>query len=105
MSDAGRFKEIDFKAILEAVKLNRDILNACPRHHFPELSVTPYKLGQKARCAVCGGEMDMVALNYYVRGYEASGRSGNDIVPGWKEEAGTDEQPTAPKRSYFDPDL
>lgn len=104
MDDAGELPTIDYKALFERVRLNRDLLDACPRHHFPELAVVPRKLGQKTTCSVCTGQMDMVAINYYVRGYEAGGHSGNDIVPGWKEEPPVDEQPSAPKRSFFAPD-
>ncbi len=43
--------------------------------------------------------MDLVKLNFYVRGYEASGNSGNDILPGWKPEGPTAE--VMMKRSFF----
>lgn len=100
MDDAGERSTIDFAALYKRVRENRDLLDTCPRHFFPDLFVTPRILGQKATCAVCGGEMDLVAINYYARGYEAAGKSGNDIVPGWKE-PGTDE---TPKRTFFAPD-
>ena len=100
MSDAGKPEPIDFSALYNKVRENRDRLDACPRHFFPDLIVKPRHLGQKAKCSVCGGEMDLIAINYYVRGFEAAGKSGNDIVPGWKE-PGTDE---TPKRTFFAPD-
>lgn len=45
-------------------------------------------LGRKVQCKKCGGLMDLVHLNFYVRGFEAAGGNGNDILPGWKEEPG-----------------
>lgn len=101
MEDAGKFEAPsgDMKAKFEAIKLNNDKLNACPRHLFP--SEIPgieggvgAMFGRKLKCKHCGGEMDLVALNHYVRGYEASGKSGNDILPGWKPD-----EPT--RRKFF----
>lgn len=93
MSNAA---DIDYKALYNAVKINIDLLDACPRHYFPGLTIEPRRLGQKAKCTKCGGEMRLEAINLYVRGYEAAGKSGNDIVPGWKEPG--NEQP---KRKFF----
>lgn len=42
-------------------------------------------LGIKLTCERCGGQLDLVAINHYVRGYEAAGGSGNDVVTGWRE--------------------
>ena len=80
------------RELMEAAKANRDKLDNCPRHYFPELGQIVF--GAKAVCKKCGGSMDLVAVNYYVRGYEAAGRSGNDIVPGWKPDE-------PPKRKFF----
>lgn len=95
MSDAGKLKPepIDFGALMARVNENRRRLDACPRHLFPERvpgieGGVGAMLGQKIRCKKCGGEMDLVALNYYVRGFEAAGGNGNDVLPGWKEEPG-----------------
>lgn len=93
--------EGDLKAKYAAIVENRDRLDACPRHLFP--AVVPgieggvmAMFGQKIKCTLCGGEMRLDALNYYVRGYEASGKSGNDILPGWRE-VPTNE----PERRFF----
>ena len=99
MSGAGKLPTIDYKAIYARVSANRDRLDNCPRHLFEDLVVVPRQIGQKAECSVCKGQMDLVAINYYVRGYVASGKPGNDVVPGWTE-PGTDE---TPKRAYFKP--
>ncbi|WLJ71090.1 hypothetical protein [Sphingomonas phage Kimi] len=80
------------RELMEAAKANRDKLDNCPRHYFPELGQIQF--GMKATCRKCGGAMDLVAVNYYVRGYEAAGKNGNDIVPGWKP-------PDEPTRKYF----
>jgi hypothetical protein len=101
MNDAGDLPTIDYKALFAKVQANRDRLDACPRHFFKDLLVIPRQLGQKAECSVCKGELDLVAINYYVRGYEASGKSGNDIVPGWKEEPGNEPIKTIRARTFF----
>ena len=78
--------EGSLKAKFEAAKANRDLLDNCPRHSFDAIPISQIAFGGRATCKRCNGEMDLVALNYYVRGYEAAGKSGNDILPGWKEE-------------------
>lgn len=97
--DAGTPKPVpnpgtDFHDKFERIRLNNDRLNACPRHRFtfevPGIEGgVGAMFGRKMRCDVCGGEMDLVALNFYVRGYEAAGKNGNDILPGWKPEGPT----------------
>lgn len=104
MSDAGKSKGIDFGSLLAKVKDNRDRLDACPRHLFPAMvpgieGGVAAMFGRKIECTRCKGQMDLVALNFYIRGYEASGRSGNDILPGWRE-APTNEDGT-PRRKFF----
>jgi hypothetical protein len=100
MEDAGKFEAPsgDLKAKFEAIKLNNDRLNACPRHLFdtevPGIDGgVGAMFGRKMICRKCGGQMDLVALNFYVRGYEAHGGNGNDILPGWK--------PTELQRKFF----
>lgn len=95
---AGAGDPIDFKALYVRIHENRERLDACPRHLFERLYVEPRQLGQKAVCDRCGGELALEYVNQYVRGYEASGKSGNDIVPGWKEPGNE-----PPERSYFTP--
>lgn len=82
---------IDMAAIFARVAANRDKLDACPKHFFGMLPAL--QLGGKATCQHCKGELDLVALNQYVRGYEAAGRSGNDIVTGWREPPNPDQPP------------
>lgn len=102
MSGAGE-PQLDLRSRIEQVRANRDKLDACPRHSFganvPGIEGgVAAMFGQKVKCVKCGGEMDLVALNYYVRGYEAAGKSGNDILPNWREEE------PGNGRSYFNPD-
>lgn len=102
--DAGKLPKpnaIDYGALFERVHQNRLKLDACPRHLFPAAvpgidGGVAAMLGRKIKCEKCGGEMDLTALNYYVRGYEAAGRDGNDILPGWKEKPGNG-------RTFFKP--
>jgi hypothetical protein len=75
----------DAKAVFQKCRDNRDRLDACPRHFFPLPPSTGIQLGVKLECERCGGKLDLVAINYYVRGYEAAGGDGNDIVSGWRE--------------------
>lgn len=87
-------KEVDFKALFAKATANRAKLDGCKRHFFPpevpgiEGGVGAM-FGRKIRCKHCQGEMDLVALNFYIRGYEAAGKSGNDILPGWREPGDT----------------
>lgn len=83
--------KIDFKAIFAAVRDNRDKLDACKRHLFnseiPGIEGgVAAMFGRKMECVNCGGSMDLTAINHYVRGYEAHGGNGDDILPGWREE-------------------
>lgn len=96
----------DLKAKFAEAQANRERLDACARHHF-SLDIPGIEggvgsmFGKKLECDVCKGQMDLVALNYYVRGYEAAGRSGNDILPGWREAPNSDE---TPRRKFFGTD-
>ncbi len=101
--DAGKPepKPIDFKAIFANVEANRQKLDACPRHLFnseiPGIEGGVASMfGRKMECERCGGALDLVNIGYYIRGYEASGKSGNDIMPGWKPD-----KPTQPTRKFF----
>lgn len=100
MEGAGEIPSIDYKGLFAKVRENRDRLDACPRHLFSKLYIEERALGQKAKCDKCGGSLALEYVNQYVRGYEAAGKPGNDIVPGWKE-PGKDVTPT-PKRSFFE---
>lgn len=76
-----------------AIKRNNDRLNGCSRHLFPseipgiEGGVAAM-FGRKLVCKRCGGEADLLYVNAYIRGYEASGKNGNDIMPGWRPNEG-----------------
>ncbi len=99
MGDAGERPAFDAKAAWKRICENRDKLDACPRHHFEPLGLEGIRLGAKATCTECGGEMDLTKLNFYIRGYEAAGKNGNDILPGWKPEGATAE--VMIKRRFF----
>lgn len=90
---------IDTKALMQKCRDNRDKLDACPRHFFPLPPSTPMYLGIKLTCERCDGQLDLVAINHYVRGYEAAGGSGNDIVTGWREPDNADGGKS--ERRYF----
>ena len=70
----------DVLSIWEQVKENSRKLHACKRHRFPGGKV---KLGDKARCLECGGELGLVPIGEYIRGYEAAGGLAADIWPDW----------------------
>ncbi len=99
MVDAGERPAFNAEAAWKRICENRDRLDACPRHQFEPLGLEGIRLGAKAKCTVCGGEMDLTKLNFYIRGYEAAGKSGNDILPGWVPEGQTASALT--KRRYF----
>lgn len=101
MEDAGKF---DGEAVFARIAANRDKLDACPRHLFDAFPLEAIRLGRKVPCKHCGGEMDLVALGYYIRGYEAANKNGNDILPGWKEEPGNEQIPINARR-FFTPDV
>jgi hypothetical protein len=94
--DRAGIPKIDSARIMARVMENRDRLDGCPRHLFEPLPLETIRLGAKIKCKRCEGDMDLVALNFYIRGYEAAGRDGNDILPGWK-----DAPEAAPKRKHF----
>lgn len=98
MSDDAGERDVDFQAKLEAIRLNRNMLNSCPRHSFGQFGVA--YLGATLKCHRCGGEMDLVAISHYIRGYEAHGGNGNDILSAWKEPG----ENVKPKRSFFTPE-
>lgn len=97
MEDAGKPK-IDFGAIYAKVDANRKRLDACPRHLFEPLPLDAIRVGGKIKCKNCGGELELLAVNQYIRGYEAAGKNGNDILPGWKD---ADDPNAPPPRKHF----
>lgn len=97
-ANLDKLPKIDTKALMQKCRDNRDKLDACPRHFFPLPPGTGIALGVKLECERCGGQLDLVAINHYVRGYEAHGGSGNDIVTGWRE---PEEPVVKPERRFF----
>lgn len=96
MVDAGK-PNVDFARMFAEVQANRNRLDACPRHkfdgHVPGIEQgVAGMMGKKITCLNCGGQMDLVALNFYLRGFEAAGGNGNTVLPGWKEEPGNGRQ-------------
>lgn len=96
---------MDRGALLAKIKANRDRLDACPRHRF-EWNVPPggvaRMFGGKVRCHNCEGEMPLVELGAYVRGFAAAGGDPNDVLPGWHEPASApDEGDSGSERRYF----
>ena len=103
--DAARQQMAEAYALAAA---NRDKLDGCPRHCFPDPIPAQGEgviamFGRKMVCSNCGGKVDLVAINYYVRGYEAAGGNGNDIVPGWRETL-PEEPSLTMKRRYMKQD-
>lgn len=89
--------EVD-AGLLAQIQANNDTLNACPRHYFDfDIEGGPAALfGKKATCQRCKGQMRLTDINQYVRGYEAHGGNGNDVVRNWKD---TTEH--EPRRKFF----
>lgn len=79
---------------------NRVRLDGCSRHRFEPITDEQLTPGNRIECKNCGGWMDLVGLNYYVRGYEAAGKNGNDILPNWKPEP----EPPSTRRFFKGPD-
>lgn len=89
--------EVD-AGLLAQIQANNDTLNACPRHFFDfNVEGGPAALfGKKAVCERCGGRLALTEINQYVRGYEANGGNGNDVVRNWK-----DTIPNETRRKFF----
>jgi hypothetical protein len=64
------------------IKENNRRLNECSRHRFNDPWPVP-NLGMQLRCVNCGGEMRLLAISQYIRGFELAGRSGNEIWSCW----------------------
>jgi hypothetical protein len=71
----------DFRSIWNEVKANNEALRACPRHRF---EAKPVKLGEKQTCLECGGTISLADIGRYIAGYEAAGKSANDIWPNYR---------------------
>lgn len=71
------------KEIFSLIQQNRRRVDQCKRHKF-EIGIPPYAIGTKAICRNCNGELSLVEIGAYCRGYEAAGGNANDIVEGWK---------------------
>lgn len=85
----------DSKRLWAQAQANVELLNGCSRHHFAmtdeQVVAGPAALfGKKLTCQRCNGQMDMLGVNQYVRGYAAAGGNPNDILPGWNNDAQTE---------------
>lgn len=72
---------IDATAILAEVKTNHARLDGCKVHAFDPSEHVP---GKRLTCLLCGGEMQLVRIGDYIKGYEAAGGSCDDIWPGYR---------------------
>lgn len=73
------------RVIYKRAKINRLRLDGCKRHRF-DVHAIPVALGGKAVCLECGGEMPVLELAQYVRGFMAAGGDPNDVCAGfWPE--------------------
>lgn len=75
---------MDVKAIWEEVKDNQKKIRGCKRHDFGNAGLV--KIGQKLTCKNCGGAMGLAEIGNYIRGYQAAGGSGTDIIADWQGE-------------------
>lgn len=75
--------ENDIQKIWDEVKANLAKLQSCPRH-LVDPPGEP-KMGIKLTCQVCGGVIGLAAISEYIRGYEAAGKSADDIWPGYRD--------------------
>lgn len=73
----------EMQAAWNKAKENNRKCDECPRHRFNDPWPLP-KFNMPLRCVNCGGEMRLLAIGQYIRGFEAAGRSGNEIWPGWR---------------------
>lgn len=69
--------------ILAEIRANKAKLDTCACHRFVLPVMTPYKLGLKLDCVVCGGSMDAVTAYAYGQGYQAAGKPIEHIFPNW----------------------
>lgn len=78
------FTKDEAKALWDRVTTNNQKLNDCPRHKFNgELPPREQRFNAKITCEHCGGEMRLIDVNQYIRGWIAHGGNGNEIWPGW----------------------
>jgi hypothetical protein len=67
LGDLSGLSKPALNEILEQVRANQALLNACARHEFEQvLPVVP--LRQKYRCKRCGGEVDHHAWYWHQQG-------------------------------------
>lgn len=78
---------IDSKALLAEVKANIARLNSCDRHLFAQGDHIRHPR-HRIPCRKCGGEMQLVDIGNYIRGYEAAGGDVNDVWPGYRDKRG-----------------
>lgn len=81
LSTVSGLSKSEVQDIWNEVKANRVKLENCKLHKF---SGEVVKLGQKMTCECCKGQMSLTDIGWYIKGYEASGKSCNDIWPGFR---------------------
>ena len=78
LSDMSGIPREEIMSLWDQVKENHRKLRECKRHRFSGGKVS---LGQKVICLECGGEMGLVSVGDYIRGYEAHGGNADDVWP------------------------
>jgi DNA-directed RNA polymerase subunit RPC12/RpoP len=74
--------------LFKRAKINRIKLDGCTLHRYdPEAFAIMF--GAKAVCMNCGGEMGVLEIAQYIRGYIAAGGNPNLVLPGYFGEGGT----------------
>lgn len=75
---------INAAEILAQARANQRKLRTCQRHTFPAKGDN-YRFGDYLMCLNCGGEMSLLDVGNYIRGYVAHGGPATDILPDWRE--------------------
>lgn len=68
------------------VKENALALERCKAHKFEGFAENWWRMpNMRLRCVNCGGEMCANDALHYVRGYQAAGGNGDDVIKGWSK--------------------
>lgn len=70
------------RTIYKRAKINRLRLDGCKLHRF-DLAQIPVALGAKAPCLECGGEMPVLEVAQYIRGFMAAGGDPDTVCAGF----------------------
>ena len=74
------------RARFEAIQKNFDKLNECKAHSFIVPPLLQLRPDARLKCRNCGGTLEVIAINFYTRGFAAAGGNPNDVFPGWSDE-------------------